>query len=422
MKPFIHLGKRPDGTLTLVAIIVEESTETENRFTSATTLPIVTVVDVLAKPYTALLYENALDVDITALELETKKSINLGGATIPLSNPLRALIGKGALLVSTIGSYDVNPQSIAVAESLVESTAFEEFKEANLESILVASNSLQSFLKRHAFKKHVLLIGQSGLGKTTESIKYFKEAGIKYYHKALDNGTDVFDLLGGLNRTSDGSFVWGDGVLTAAFRAAARGEKVVLFLDEMLRAPKKEQSVLVGSLSTDGDGHYVLNTGRMLEDKVTDGVMDTELLKAPVENFWLVATTNQGAGYHTERIDEALKQRFRLYELTVDVDAFTVIMQTIAEKYFPTCSDSIVVSLMAIKKEIDNQVNTTGMLKTVISVRHFKEVMELADNISDVKQRLVELIPNLVSADSKGDLNSTQIALVQEIINTNWAL
>ena len=122
------------------------------------------------------------------------------------------------------------------------------------------------------------------------------------FFKALDNGTEAVSLLGNMIKISTGEFVWKDGIVTQAFRAAANGEKVLLFLDELLRAPDKELSILVGSLTPDSRGKLVLRTERGLEESIVDGVIEEEVIETDLEHLWCVATTNQGRYGNTASI------------------------------------------------------------------------------------------------------------------------
>ena len=268
----------------------------------------------------------------------------------------------------------------------------------------------------------MLVTGQAGVSKTYTVSQYAEAEDRKMFFKALDNGTETIDLVGHLIKLSNGDFAWKDGVVTQAFRAAAKGEKVLLFIDELLRAPDKELSLLVGCLTPDSRGKLVLRTGRPLEDTLVDGVVEEEVIETTLENLWCVATTNQGRGYHTGKIDMALKDRFRIFEQTMSEEtsrdiATTVLMKTTyGSKLSDTEVDSVIDKLYGVVKAVASHVDGDGKLKQYITIRHITEVINTSTKVKDIKPRMLDLVSNLVAIDSSGNLNIEQKQIINEYV------
>ncbi|GAB3645043.1 AAA family ATPase [Ramlibacter alkalitolerans] len=163
-------------------------------------------------------------------------------------------------------------------------------------------------LAKLAFNIPVLYEGERGTGKTYEAREFARQGGYALVEMAGHESIEAQDLLGYYAPAGDGKTVWKDGKLAQAFRKAAAGEKVVLLLDELLRIPQRQLSVLLTALSPDSDGTYKLSTNRIVDIK--DGVGQDETIAAPVKNLCVVATTNSGQGYAVDEIDAAVAERF----------------------------------------------------------------------------------------------------------------
>jgi hypothetical protein len=374
----------------------------------------------------------------TTTSLTTLKNITINSSVVvPLTSINRRLLKKfqhnqtellesfneGVVEIidnATADDYKIKP----IITTMLDSEGFKEALTNVMEPILgsVSSGDLADFLKRYEGKKHILLTGEAGTGKTYEVDKYAKASGRKVYFKSLDNGTEVIDLLGHLIKLSDGNFAWKDGVVTKAFREASKGNKVILFLDELLRSPERELSILVGALTPNSKGKLVLNTGRALESTLDDGVIEEEVLEVDIENLWCVSTTNQGRGYHTGKIDRALSDRFRLFHKTISIPELEAIVthnltKTTYGKALTTSEVGIIIGqLKELSEAVLSHVNGDGKLKISISARHLSEVVETASNKKDIKKRLIELIPNITTYDSDGKPNPEQYELIKAYI------
>ena len=155
----------------------------------------------------------------------------------------------------------------------------------------------ENLLERYAFTKNIMLVGDAGEGKTFLLSSWInrkqKEDGYAYYHADGHEGFEIPDMLGMMVPNEAGGMSWIDGPVTQAFRSAARGVKTVLFMDEILRIPDKERSLLIGALVPKADGFLSMRTNRIMGYDA-DGIGDTEEIKCLPENLWVVAASNIG--------------------------------------------------------------------------------------------------------------------------------
>ena len=419
-KPFLKLTYLPEGSLGLAVVTVLNTARTAVFSTGGDST--IAIINLMTDPFTVITDQNAVVVPRKlVLDLDTKPSITLAGKTVQLTNELRKVITSGEISLGALGNFSVTKDIKGIEDDLLTSPEFNSYVASLLEGLIPKNtlHSLRYFLKRQEGKKHVLVTGHSGNGKTHAMYQQAKDSGRELVFISLDNGTETMDLTGYSTRLPDGSFGWIQGALSKAFTRASKGVKVMLVLDELLRAQPRELSVLLRALDKQG-GRYSIDTGKPLIDLIDeDGNIPTETISVPAENLWCVATTNQGIGYHTSKIDEALKQRFRVYEKHTDLDELTeVILLAIKQKDYGELPN-IETSITNIKTNIDALIET-GMLKIPMSLRHASEIILDSTDVSDIKTRMLELIPNLVSTTSAGDLNSTQIGLIKGVVETHW--
>ena len=198
---------------------------------------------------------------------------------------------KSILLMEQTKSSDLPDENTTrdLIESLIDKN-----KELNKQlKLLIPDNSPSGFLEYYAFKKHVLLQGPKGTSKSYQTFKFISDNKLEHEVMIGHNSIEAMDFLGHFIQTQNG-LAWKDGALTAAFRKAKKHGKAVLIIDEMLRIPEKELNVIIGSLSPDYDGNFVLRTGRALGVN-SDGFAEEEVLKVPMNSLFVIATTNVGA-------------------------------------------------------------------------------------------------------------------------------
>jgi midasin (ATPase involved in ribosome maturation) len=268
---------------------------------------------------------------------------------------------------------------------------------------------------KYSFQKHILIEGEKGSGKTYSISKFLADEGVDTVFIAGHEGMESIDLLGYLIPDKSGELVWKDGALTEAFRRAQH-HQTVLFFDELLRVPSRELNLLVGALSPNARGEYVLRTGRVLE--VIDGIAVEETLIVPQDRLWVIGTTNVGAGYAVDEIDEALSDRFRIIRKDTDTDE----MKSILKKMFPSGVANMTTELMKVYTYL-MELRKKGDLNKIVNMRHLVEAVQFSDYTKEsIVGNLVDLIPHWVDRDTDGYINSAQKELVLKAIQRAFNL
>ncbi len=324
---------------------------------------------------------------------------------------------------------------VANAEDREESMKYFQHTDANqLKEVYSTMNTQLEEMKKtvtmngdvaahYMFRKHVLLQGQKGQGKTYRIDKLLRENSVQTEYLAGHEGIEAIDLQGYLIKDDTGNLIWKDGVVTAAFRKAASGNKCALFIDEMLRIPKRELNFLVGILTPDSVGNFNLRTGRVshkVEHTGADGkthlVAEEELISIPQNMLWAVGTTNAGSGYAVDTIDEALADRFRTIIVSMNEEEMkNILLEKLKEKSF---DKKIAKKLMEFYSNF-NMLRGSGELTKTTSIRHLVEVIDLADSEDMIPIMLNHLIPTLTDQDTNGEPNESQEAIIEELIEKN---
>ena len=288
-------------------------------------------------------------------------------------------------------------------------------QEGYLESMNQPTN-INNLFKRYAFKKHVLIEGEKGSGKTYLIHNWCEKVKIQEVFLGGHEQLESIDFLGHYIQDKDGSFLWKDGALTEAFRIAASGKRVVLIIDEILRIPKRELNILVYSLIA-WNNNYILRTGRAIGEE--NGVASEETIYAPKNKLWVVGTTNVGAGYAVEEIDEALADRFRL----IRKDSTRAEMEKILIKYAKNknFSKSSVLRLIRFFSEM-RRFKNQDILSKIINIRHLVEAIEFSPTEMEIPEVLNETILAWVDRDIDGYPHNVQIEIIQKLINEIWDL
>lgn len=282
--------------------------------------------------------------------------------------------------------------------------------EINKEKMAYSNVGIDDFIGRYSFRKHVMLLGPRGLGKTFTVSKYLNAHSIPTEFIAGSNGTESIDLLGYYVKAADGSLVWMDGPLTAAFRTA-QTTKSAFFIDEILRIPARELNILIGALTPDATGHYQLRTNRIVG--ALDGLGKSEVLRVPTENLWAIATTNIGSDYDTEDMDLALSDRFRMYEMAHSIDAVRGIVEScnVSGKF----SDKTINQLMNLYTAVEALVQAKELTNT-INVRYLCELLDMCPTEKEMKSYLFDLTSNVCSRTTDGNINEVEEATFKDTI------
>jgi len=265
--------------------------------------------------------------------------------------------------------------------------------------------------QRLPFRVPVLLQGDRGSGKTTEAFSFARSNGLPLKLLAGHEGMLSVDMLGHYVPHGTGELIWKDGPLAEAFRAA-RDSKVVLLIDEMLRIPQRELSVLLTALAP-LDGQYVLKTGRMTA--VSDGVGTEEMLSVPVSNLCVFATTNVGGQYAVDAIDPALAERFVPIEKNTDeVQLRSILRDAIVAKGWVTAlADQCMTFYTAMHALVDS-----ATLNRAPTTRTMVRAVDLATSDKEVRLGLEWQRLLWVDLDSRGRPDESQLKAVNDALAT----
>ena len=272
------------------------------------------------------------------------------------------------------------------------------------------SPELQMKFKRYAFKKHILLEGDKGSGKTYTATSWVKENNFTQIFIGGHEQFESIDFLGHYIQQKSGELVWKDGALSEAYRKAALGKKVVVIIDEILRIPKRELNLLISALSPI-DGSYTLRTGRA--ESSQNGIAKEEVLLAPAQNLWVIGTTNVGAAYAVESMDEALSDRFKpIRKDTTEEELRKILLSTVQKRNF---SNEHVEKLMQFYIKM-KRLYTTNILTKIVNIRQLCEAIEIATHQNEIKEIIKDSLLLWVERDLDGRPNSEQVLAVKSVI------
>lgn len=262
------------------------------------------------------------------------------------------------------------------------------------------------------FRIPVLLEGDRGAGKTTTARALARDGSYGYVEAAGHQGMEACDLFGFLVPVAghDG-LIWKDGPLSKAFRMA-QTRKTVLLIDELLRIPQRELSVLLTALSPD-QGVYRLPTGRIV--KVVDGVGEEEVLEVPVANLAVLATTNVGGEYAVDSLDPALAERFVIVRMDTEVGKLTSILAGLVKAR--GFSLALVSNLVEFFTKM-NAAKTQGLVSEIPSTRTLARAVELAETEGDIVRALRTQVLLWVARDADGHPVQEQIDAVVKVLDT----
>ena len=270
---------------------------------------------------------------------------------------------------------------------------------------------MAGMVDKYAFRIPLMFEGDRGSGKTYEAREFAEKNGYPCLEIAGNESTEAFEFLGHVVQTEQG-MVWKDGKLSQAFRMAAKGQKAVLILDELLRIPQRHLSVLLSALSKDSQGYYRLQTGRMC--KVEDGIGVEEEIRAPAGNLCIVATTNVGPEFAVEDLDPAVAERFIIARKDTEPSKLNKILAGLcARKGFSRMVGLACAQLY----ERTNRMVKTGTLNRHATTRTLARSIEEARSEAEVAEILKDQVLLWADRDSSGYPVESQVGMLNKAID-----
>lgn len=261
-----------------------------------------------------------------------------------------------------------------------------------------------------AFKIPILIEGDRGAGKTVKARKIGAMYD-KYVELAGHESIEAVDLLGHYIPIGSDVWAWKDGPLAHAIRMASKGLKTVLVIDELLRIPQRQLSVLLTALAPTLDGKYRITIDNVKD--VEDGIAQIETLECDVSNLAVIATTNIGSKYAVDEYDPALAERFWIIRAGTSVETLTrVLGEVVPKKGF---SKSVIDKLILFYTRMV-KLQLAGQMLEVPSTRTLCNVVNLSKSESDIPNGLRGMYLQWVARSSEGIPNSIQKENIDHLV------
>jgi hypothetical protein len=302
--------------------------------------------------------------------------------------------------------------------------AYDHFvKDPTLQQILKFSYSLTTRAKgvtvAHSMRrrKPVMVLGPAGTGKSHG----FREMGQSelfdsWHEFPISPGMDALSFLGGPTVKSvirpgapaDRLYLHQDSVLIQAMREAANGKKVALHLAELGNVTNREVLNIIKTI-LDPDGHdYLIPTG--LAHERADGSATTEVLRVPVENISVWASTNVGSDYNARGVgndaDQAVFNRFHRVYIQPTVEQTIAIMEKEAARMG---YDKIITKMMGSWVKNMDKMATDNEIKRGPNLRDINDILNIAERGEEIPEVIV------ASANRWTELNENEYPIDEQL-------
>jgi hypothetical protein len=132
-----------------------------------------------------------------------------------------------------------------------------------------------------------------------------------------------------------------------------------------------------------------------------------------MENLWCIGTTNVGAGYQVDEIDDALSDRFRVVVKETSNAELESILLNCATKN--KISHSVVSNMITFYSQMKDFV-TSGELEKSVNLRHLCEVLEYSQDDTEIKSYMMDLINTWCSSDTNGNPNKSEKEIITKML------
>jgi len=268
-------------------------------------------------------------------------------------------------------------------------------------------------------KQNVRICGDAGSSKTWRSRKFASMAGFDLVIEVQClSDMEPRDFIAGPvpgEQTEGFRAPFVDGPLARAWRAAAKGDKVCIILDEIGNVPKSAKQAFQSALSPwgeYGDELCKLCTGRVIEAMDEDGKLlrrgDTgfhepylEEINAPFSNITIIGTQNVGAEYDCPEDSPAITARLMPLYVSTDAKLIRGIASNLLAEHF-TWSKAVAVSVVIILVEIwkaSVDAKSKSLLAREISIREMIMCLNQISGTPDDIEKVTQALQNQLLSD-----------------------
>ena len=193
------------------------------------------------------------------------------------------------------------------------------------------------------------------------------------------------DFIGGNTVVGDGSggFIFIDGPLARAWRAAAAGQTVCIILDEIGNVPRKAKQAFQTATSpfgAEGDEKLLLQTGKPI--KGVKGDYHIEEIIAPMANITIIGTQNVGPKFDCEPDSPAIRARFKSIPVGTDAKLIRDVVGTRIKALWKKSASDITKALVAVWDDA-KRAQEKSLLDLCPSIREFLHIVNTASHVSD---------------------------------------
>ena len=276
----------------------------------------------------------------------------------------------------------------------------------------------------HALRRgrNVFAFGPTGTGKTACIAEALGVLGVGVEEVKGAEGMLDLDLVGAFVPVGSGH-AWADGPLARAFRRAAGGETVVVWIDEATRIPTRQLNVLLGAMNPESASELAargISTGNASVYYTLEIPGKGETLVCPADKLVWAASANLGRDYAVHGLDPALARRFH-YQVEFSYLPESEEVRLIVERtgVSDTSIPYVVARVAARTREMHANAQLPSCLDTGSAIVWAEEALALIDN--GLRDALIESarhtwIPRVAGLDHTGRVDPGVAAGLEDVI------